>query len=71
MLKGAIMGLTIHYSLAAESLSASSARAAVEQLKQRALDLPFSEVGEIVEVQDDACRRVPGDEDDEYGWLMT
>ena len=44
------MGLTIHYTLKAEKVSTDEARALVRQLHAAALDLPFDEVSEIVEV---------------------
>jgi hypothetical protein len=44
------MGLTIHFQLQSASGSPTKARQLVEQLRQKALDLPFKEVGEIVEV---------------------
>jgi hypothetical protein len=44
------MGLTIHYSLKAGHISTDDARALVRQLRAAALDLPFDEVGEIVEL---------------------
>jgi hypothetical protein len=50
------MGLTIHYSLRSDAGSADKARRQVEALRQRALDLPFAEVGELVEFEGDDCR---------------
>jgi hypothetical protein len=44
------MGLTIHYSLQLNEGDETKARRAVEQLRQKALDVPFKEIGEIVEV---------------------
>ena len=41
------MGLTLHYRLHAASESARAARELVEQLRDRALCLPFAEVGPI------------------------
>ena len=43
------MGLTVHYELQSTSDSPKKARQLLEQLRQKALDLPFKEVGEIVE----------------------
>ena len=48
------MGLTIHYSFQFDGEEAQ-ARAMVEQLRQKALDIPFKEVGEIVEVAGNAA----------------
>ena len=41
------MGLTIHFKLETNTSSPDDARKLVEQLRQKALDLPFKEVGEI------------------------
>jgi hypothetical protein len=65
------MGLTIHYDLHADSCPPTRARQLVERLHQRALDLPFGEVGEIVECRGDECdfhRRAEGDPD---RWLLV
>ena len=43
------MGLTIHYTLTADTRDPEAARESVGQLRKRALDLPFREVDEIVE----------------------
>ncbi len=43
------MGLTIHYNLRSDTTSPAKARQLVRQLRQRALDIPFQGVGEIVE----------------------
>ena len=47
------MGLTIHYSLHAETCAVEEARQHVEQIRGRALDLLFQEVGEVVECAGD------------------
>ena len=44
------MGLTIQYTLASEAATPEDARALVEKLRHRARDMPFAEVGEIIEV---------------------
>ena len=45
------MGLTIHYSLKLrKSTSENAVKNKLEQLRQRCLDLPFKEVGEMVEM---------------------
>ncbi len=49
------MGLTIHYDLHADPCPPTQARQLVEQLRQRALDLPFGEVGDIVEYEGNEC----------------
>jgi len=49
------MGLTIHYSLRSTTRSGEEARGLVEQLRQRALELPFERVGEIIDLSGDDC----------------
>jgi len=44
------MGLTIHWSLKTNSRTETAARALVERLRQRALDLRFASVGEIMDL---------------------
>src|SRR5437588_453435 len=64
------MGLTIHYKLQANTRSAMKARQLLEQLRQKALDLPFEEVGEIVEVAGDTADFDKLSQDDPIRWLM-
>ncbi len=49
------MGLTIHYSLQAETRSPRQASEVLAGLRGRAMDLPFERVDEIVELQGTAC----------------
>ncbi|MBI2193143.1 MAG: hypothetical protein HYU36_14280 [Planctomycetes bacterium] len=49
------MGLTIRYKLRTSTTSITKVRELVGQLRQRALDLSFKKVGEIVEVEGEAC----------------
>ena len=65
------MGLTIHYSLHADPCPPAGARQFVERLHQRALDLPFIEVGEIVEYEGDECDFERREEDDPDRWLLV
>ena len=44
------MGLTIHWSFQGPPLKAD-AKAVIEKMRQRALDLPFDSVSEIAELQ--------------------
>ena len=44
------MGLTIHYNLRSDTTSPAKARQLVKQLRQRAMDIPFKSVGEVVEL---------------------
>ena len=64
------MGLTIHYSLHSDAASAAEAREAVERLRRAALDLPFAEVGDVVELTGDAIRAENAD-DDRLKWLLV
>jgi hypothetical protein len=48
------MGLTIHYSLKARG-SDAQARKLIQALHQTAQDLPFKELGEIVDLSGDRC----------------
>lgn len=57
------MGLSIHWTLASRARSPAEARRMVEHLRQRALQLPFSKVSEILEFGN--C---PGQKDPSY-WL--
>jgi hypothetical protein len=64
------MGLTIHYKLQSNTGSAKQARQLLEQLRQRALDLPFKEVGEIVELDGETADFDKQDKDDPNRWLL-
>jgi len=64
------MGLTVHYRLHSDTRSATEARRLVEELRKRALDLPFVEVGEVVELKGDACDYQKRDRDDPNRWLL-
>jgi hypothetical protein len=64
------MGLTIHYGFQSASRTPSQARQLVDQLRQKALDLPFAEVGEIVEVQGDSADSEKADKDDPNLWML-
>ena len=64
------MGLTIHYQLKSDTRSPAQARQLVEKLRQRALDLPFAEVGEVVELKGDACDYESYDREHPLRWLL-
>lgn len=64
------MGLTIHYQLQSTSRSPKKARQLLDQLRQKALDLPFKEVGEIIEVSGDTADFDKLDRDDPKRWLL-
>lgn len=49
------MGMTIHYGLQLSENDPALARKRVEELRQRALTLPFEDVGKIQHLKGDAC----------------
>jgi len=63
------MGLTIHYSLKAIG-SEAQARKLIEQLHQKARDLPFKEVGELVDLSGGQCDFDQRDKEDPLRWLL-
>jgi hypothetical protein len=64
------MGLTINYELRAETRSPKKARQLVESLRSKALDLPFEEVGDIVELSGEETNPESLDQDDPNRWLV-
>jgi len=64
------MGLTIHYSLKSNAPIPEQARQLVERLRQAALDLAMSEVGEVVEFSGAACDFHTAT-DDSHRWLLV
>jgi hypothetical protein len=64
------MGLTIHYELKSNTRSAKQARSLIEQLRQHALDLPFSAVGPLFNLSGDAADFDKLDRDDPNRWLL-
>ncbi len=63
------MGLTIHYSLKAEKATTDKAKEAVEKLRQRALDLPFEQVSDIIDLKGNECDFNKMDREDPHFWL--
>jgi hypothetical protein len=63
------MGLTIHYKLKAKGTE-TLARKLVESLHQAAQDLPFKEVGDIVDLKGDECDFNQHEKDDPLRWLV-
>lgn len=63
------MGLTIHYSLTTSLTEPLDIRALVEGLRQFARDLPFQEVGELLEFQGSAADFEQCGRDDEHRWF--
>lgn len=64
------MGLTIHYSLSSKSRSVRNVRSQVEELRQRALDLPFQSVTELVELEGDNCDWQALSDSDPNRWML-
>jgi hypothetical protein len=64
------MGLTIHYSLTSKTRSPTKARELVDSLRSRALDLPFEQVGELIDLDGPECDYESRDQDDPHRWLM-
>ncbi len=63
------MGLTIHYSLKARGNDAQ-ARKLIQALHQTAQDLPFKELGQIVDLSSDQCDFNQRDKADPLRWLL-
>lgn len=65
------MGLTIHYEMKSKAVSALQS---VRQMRQLALDLPFEEVGDIVDIRGSKCdfesRREELQNNDGLFWLL-
>lgn len=64
------MGLTIHYSLKTRG-SEIRARRLVHALHQTARDLPFKELGEVVELSGDQCDYDRRSQNDPIRWLLV
>ena len=65
------MGLTIHYKLHSDARTVREARRLVGQLRKRALDLPFAEVGEVAELDSDRCDLRNYEGNDPLRWLAV
>jgi hypothetical protein len=63
------MGLTIHYSLQAQGTEAR-ARELIHALHQTAEDLPFKELGQVVELSREHCDFEKRAKDDVLRWLL-
>ena len=64
------MGLTIHYDLKADTRSPTKARRLVDDLRCKALDLPFQEVDEVVEFSGEEADFNKVDRDDPNRWCL-
>jgi hypothetical protein len=63
------MGLTIHYSLKTPLTQLDDIRALVDSLRQFARDLPFKEVGELLEFEGQDADFEQGNREDEDRWF--
>ena len=64
------MGLTIHYQLRSSTRSPKTARDLIARLRSRALDLPFQQVGDLIELSGAACNFEQCRRDDPHRWLL-
>lgn len=65
------MGLTIHYSLQSTARSRTEARTLIERLRQRAMDLPFKDVGPLVQLEGGNCDFHRAYSYDPNRWLLV
>jgi hypothetical protein len=64
------MGLTLHFSLHLPEGNVAQARQLVEKLRQRALDLPFRNVSEVIEFTGSDCDFDRHEREGPYRWLL-
>lgn len=64
------MGLTIHYSLRSASHYNDDARNLVDRLRNRATDLPFQEVGDLVDLAGETCDYEAVERENPNQWLL-
>ena len=64
------MGLTIHYHMQANTRSPKKARQLLEQLRQKALDLPFKTVSEVIDLSGEHADFENVAQDDPHRWLL-
>jgi len=65
------VALTIHYELCSDTPSIRQARKLVEQLRQRALDLPLTTMSDVVDLSGENCDPSRRDLDDPFRWLLV
>jgi hypothetical protein len=65
------MGLTIHYQLSCNTRTIRQIRQLISALRQRAMDLPLQEVGEIIELTGSDCDFQLRSEDDPIRWTLV
>jgi len=64
------VGLTIHYQLGSSLTDVAAIRRVLGQLRERARDLPFQAVGEILELAGDRCNFEKCTRDDPHRWIL-
>jgi len=64
------MGMAIHYQLRSTARGPKQARDLVAQLRERALDLPFERVNEIIELTGSACDFQQHEDQYAHRWLL-
>jgi hypothetical protein len=64
------MGLTIHYTLQSNVRNVRQARELVKNLRQRALDLPFERVEDLIELAGEDCDYNRLERDEPHRWLL-
>ena len=64
------MGLTIVYNLSTDEDDSTRVRDLIGQLRDRAVKLPFSEVTDVIELQDEAADYRNSGPDDPNWWLL-
>ncbi len=64
------MGLTIHWNFRSNTRSPKQAREKIDRLHSRALDLPFEQVGDIVELTGPECNFESCERDSPHRWLL-
>ena len=64
------MGLTIHYQLHSDTQSIRKARDLVTALRSRAMDLPFEQVAELIELAAAECDYEQYEQEHPHRWLL-
>lgn len=65
------MGLTVHYGFQSNTRSINKVRHAITELRQRALDLPFEQVNDLIELSGQECNFEHYTTDDPRRWLVV
>lgn len=65
------MGLTVHYSLAANITSSKKANTIVESMRSICMDFPFEEVTNIVNLSGDQLQEIRQNRDHELFWIAN